>query len=94
MTSTRTYVNDKLQPVQAGVSSAVNVVSGATDMLLNNRLGRLTLNSVEFTIASVHECIDYFIPPIAGDTVTASNYTSVTIFFNKFVLIRYPYAFF
>lgn len=73
MTSTRTYVNDKLQPVQAGVSSAVNIVTGATDMMLNNRLGRLTLNSVEFTVATVHDYIDYFIPPITGDTVTDSN---------------------
>lgn len=78
MTSTRTYVNDKLQPVQAGVSSAVNIVSGATDMLLNNRLGRLTLNSVEFTVASVHECIDYLIPPISGDIVADSNYNLLT----------------
>lgn len=73
MANTRSYVNDKLQPVQAGVSSAVNIVSGTTNMLLNNRLGRLTLNSAEFTVATVHDYIDYLIPPIAGDTVTDSN---------------------
>jgi hypothetical protein len=67
MTNTRSYVSDKLQPVQTGVSSAVSLVSGATDKLLGNRLGRLTLHSAEFTVATVHECIDYFMPPINGE---------------------------
>lgn len=72
MANTRSYVNDKLQPVQAGVTSAVNIVSGTTNILLNNRLGRLTLNSAEFTVATVHDYIDYLIPPITGDIVTDS----------------------
>lgn len=72
MTNTRSYVNDKLQPVQSGVSSAVNVVSGATDRLLNNRLGRFTLNTVEFSISTVHDFIDYLIPPITGEAVIDS----------------------
>ena len=67
MTNTRSYVSDKLQPVQTGVSSAVSLVSGATDKLLGNRLGRLTLHSAEFTVATVHECIDYFMPSINGE---------------------------
>lgn len=73
MTNTRSYVNDKLQPVQSGVSSAVNVVSGATDRLLNNRLGRFTLNTVEFSISTVHDFIDYLIPPITGEAVIDSK---------------------
>lgn len=73
MTNTRSYVNGKLQPVQTGVSSAVNVVSEATDRLLNNRLGRLTLNTAEFSIATVHDFIDYFIPPISGEVVIDSK---------------------
>ena len=68
-----TSINDKLQPVQKGVSSAVNIVTGATDKLLNNRLGRFALNSAEFTVATVHECIDYLIPPITGDIVIDSE---------------------
>jgi hypothetical protein len=70
MTNTRSYVSDKLQPVQTGVSSAVNLVSGATDKLLNNRLARLTLHTAEFTVATVHECIDYIIPPITKENIS------------------------
>ncbi|EFX83255.1 hypothetical protein DAPPUDRAFT_315704 [Daphnia pulex] len=70
MTNTRSYVSDKLQPVQTGVSSAVNLVSGATDKLLNNRLARLTLHTAEFTVATVHECIDYLIPPITKENMS------------------------
>jgi hypothetical protein len=70
MTNPRAYVSNKLQPVQTGVSSAVNF------FFRSNRLARLTLHTAEFTVANVHECIDYFIPPITIENIS-SECTSI-----------------
>jgi len=68
MTSTRTYVTDKLQPVQNGVSSAVNTLTVTADMLLSNPIGNLALNTMEFAVTTFRSYVDYFIPPVSGDS--------------------------
>lgn len=60
MTTTRSYVNNKIQPVS-------DTVSSATDLLLNNPIGRLALGSMELSLSTVHNCIDFFLPPVADE---------------------------
>lgn len=67
ITSTRTYVTDKLHPVQNGVSSAVNTLSITADKLLSNPVGNLALNTMEFAVSTFRNYVDYYIPPVSGD---------------------------
>ena len=69
----RSYVNDKLQPVQHQAQSAYYVVTLVTDRLFNNPIGKLALISMESTVSTVHNCIDYYIPPLAGDATESSQ---------------------
>lgn len=67
MTTTRSYVNNKMQPVS-------NTVSILTDTLLSNPLGRLALGSVEMSVSTVHNCIDFLLPPGADEDTAARKH--------------------
>lgn len=71
MTTTRSYVNNKMQPVS-------NTVSILTDTLLSNPLGRLALGSVEMSVSTVHNCIDFLLPP-GADEDTAAHLKSAVV---------------
>jgi len=70
MTTTRSYVNNKIQPVS-------NTVSNITDTLLSNPLGRLALGSMEMSVSTVHGCIDFFLPPVADEDASANLKSAV-----------------
>ena len=67
MTTTRSYVNTKIQPVS-------NTVSILTDTLLSNPLGRLALGSMEMSVSTVHNCIDFLLPPGADEDSAARKH--------------------
>jgi hypothetical protein len=73
MKNTRTYVSDKLQPIQNTVGTVYNAATLTTDLLLSNPFGRLALYSVESTVLTVHNCIDYLIPPVAEEKAVVSE---------------------
>lgn len=74
-----------MNTIRSYALSAANMVSGATDMLLNNRLGQLTLNSMEFTVTTVHQYVDQCIPPIqANETFTESKQAYYKLGISKF----------
>ena len=50
-----------------------NTLTSATDLLLNNPLGRLALGSVQLYMSTVHSCIDYVLPPVSDDEADAGK---------------------
>ena len=87
MTSTRTYVADKLQPVQNGVSLAFNTLSVTTDKLMSNPVGNLALNTMEYAVSTFRNYVDYYIPPVVGDEKDGKIIICSRYFYSKLYLL-------
>ncbi len=68
MTTTRSYVNEKWQPVHNQVESAKGIVATVTNNILNNPLSRFAATSLETTVTVCHDYLDYYIPPVPGES--------------------------
>ena len=53
-------------------NGSLNVLPGTIDLLLGNRLGLWTLDSADYTVTTLHNLIDYLLPPL-GENNTLGN---------------------
>jgi hypothetical protein len=66
--STRSYVNEKWQPVHQQVESAYGVASTVADCILDNPIGRFALMSMEWSVSTCHDYLDFYVPPVPGES--------------------------
>jgi len=67
LTTTKSFVNEKWQPLHHRADSVRDIVSTATNRILDNQIGRFALESIESSVDAIETYTDYYLPPAAGD---------------------------
>jgi hypothetical protein len=68
ISSTRSFVNEKLQPIHQQVESTYGVAATVADCILDNPIGRFALMSMEWSVSTCHDYLDFYIPPVPGES--------------------------